>query len=164
MRRVVPWMIALAVVAAGVSACDKNTEPVPVPTPIAPPTTTEKFAGTLSPAGTNLHFFQVQAPSEVHVTVTQLTAVAVDADPSADPPVAAAPATPLSTQLTIAVGQQAITTIGVQCAPLKSVVAAPGPTPQLTGQALAGTYCVSITDTNTQLPRAATYAISVAHS
>jgi len=163
MRRVIPWVVAAVVAVAG-SACDKNTEPVPVPTPIAQPTITENYSGTLSPAGTNLHFFQVQVPSEVRVTLTQLTAVAVDADPSADPPVAAAPATPLTTPLIISVGQQAITTIGVTCAPLKSVEAPAGSTPQLTGQALTGTYCVSIFDSTAGLPRAATYAITVGHS
>jgi len=155
------WVAAAAIAAP---ACDRNTAPVPVPTPVAKPTTTENYTGTLSVSGSNLHFFLVQQNSEVHVTLTQLTAVAVDANPGADPPVAAAPATPLTTPLRITVGQQVLTTLGVQCSSLKSVVAAAGSAEQLTGQALSGTYCVSVADTSGALPRSATYAITVAHS
>lgn len=154
----------VVVALAGVLACSKSTEPVPVPTPIATPTVTENYTGTLSPLGSNLHFFQVQQDSQVLVTLTQLVAEAVAADASADPPVLAIPARPITDALTITVGQQALTTLGVTCSSLKSVVAPVGTAPQLTGQALKGTYCVSITDTNAVLPRATTYAISVAHS
>jgi hypothetical protein len=151
------------------AACDKNTEPVPIPTPVSPATLTENYTGTLAPGGSNLHFFQIQQSanvqvSEVFITLSQLTAVAVTADPTADPPVAAAPATPVSAPITITIGQGAVTTLGVQCASLKTVVAPPGTTAQLTGQAIPGSYCVSITDTDVVLPRAATYAITVAHS
>jgi hypothetical protein len=145
-------------------ACNKDTSPVPVPTPIARPTVTENYSGTLTPHGSNLHFFQVQESSQVLVTLTQLVAVPVAADLTAEPPVAAAPATPITAPVTITVGQQALTTLGVTCSSLKSVVAPVATSPQLTGQALKGTYCVSITDTDAALPRATTYAISVAHS
>ena len=160
MRRVLPVVAALA----AAIACNRNTDPVPVPSPVAAPSITENYTGTLSPLGTNLHFFQVAATSEILVTLTQLTTVPVDADPSADPPVVAIPATPITDAVTITVGQQALTTLGVTCSSLKSVVAPVGKSPQLTGQALKGTYCVSITDTNNVLPRATSYAISVAHS
>ena len=153
-----------AAVALAASACTKGGDPVPVPTPIAPPTVNENFSGTLAPGGSNLHFFQVLQPSEVDVTLTQLTAVAVDANPDVDPPVVAQPATPLTLSMTIVVGQQALTTLGVQCSSLKSVAGPPGAQPQLKGQALAGTYCVSVTDTNTELPRSSTYAMTVAHA
>jgi hypothetical protein len=151
------------------AACDKNTAPVPIPTPLSPATQTENYTGTLTPGGSNLHFFQIQQSanvqvSEVRVTLTQLVAVAVDADPNADPPVAAAPATPVTGAISITIGQGAVTTIGVQCASLKTVVAPPGTTAQLTGQAIPGSYCVSITDTGDVLPRASTYAVTVAHS
>ena len=164
MRRIGPGLLVATALALAAAACTKGGEPVPVPTVIAPPTVTEHYSGTLSPAGSNLHFFQVLVPSEVHVTLTTLTAVAVDPDPSADPPVVAQSATPLTIPVTISVGQQAVTTLGVQCAALKSVLMPAGAVAQLTGQALTGTYCVSITDTNVALPRNATYAITVAHS
>jgi hypothetical protein len=160
MLRVVP----VALVLAAIVACSKNTQPVPVPTPIATPTVTENYSGTLSPSGSNLHFFQIQQDSQVLVTLTQLVTVPVAADPTADPPVLAMPATPITQPVTITVGQQALTTIGVTCSSLKTVVGSVSATPQLTGQALKGTYCVSITDTNAVLPRATSYAISVAHS
>jgi hypothetical protein len=160
MHRVFPILIALG----AVLACDKTTEPVPVPTPIATPTISESYTGTLSPSGSNLHFFQVQQDSQVLVTLTQLVTVPVTADPAADPPVLPIPATPITGSVTLNVGQQALTTLGVTCSNLKSVVAPAAATPQLTGQALKGTYCVSITDTNAVLPRPTTYAITVAHS
>lgn len=169
MRR---WAGAVLAGVAGAvlfAACDKNTDPVPIPTPVSPPTLTDNYSGTLSPGGTNLHFFQIQQStsvqvSEVRVTLSQLTAVAVTADPTANPPVAAAPATPVNAPIAITIGQGAVTTLGVQCASFKTVVAAPGATAQLTGQAIPGSYCVSITDTDNVLPRASTYAISIAHS
>jgi hypothetical protein len=160
MKRVIPVLAAIG----GLLACNKGTEPVPVPTPIATPTITESYTGTLSPLGSNLHFFQVQQDSQVLVTLTQLVTVPVAADPSADPPVVAIPAMPITDPVTITVGQQALSTLGVTCASLKSVLKPVDTSPQLTGQALKGTYCVSITDTNGVLPRATTYAISVAHS
>jgi len=160
MLRLVPLSVVLVVLAA----CDRNTTPVPVPGPVAPATTTETYTGTLSPKGTNLHFFQVQQNGQVLVTLAQLVTVPVAGDPSANPPVPAVPATPIAGAVKLTVGQQALTTIGVTCSSLKSVVASVAPTPQLTGQALKGTYCVSITDTQDVLPRPTTYTISVAHS
>lgn len=153
--------VACAIAAA---ACDKNSEPVPVPTPIAPPTVTENYSGTLFIAGSNLHTFEVKTASEVLVTLTSVTTVPVDADPAADPPVVAIPATPFTEPLTLHVGQPTLTTLGVQCSLLKIVEATPGTTPQLTGQALNGTFCVSISDAKDVLPRAVTYTITVAHS
>jgi len=160
MLRLVPLFVVLVALAA----CDRNTTPVPVPGPVAPATTTETYTGTLSPAGTNLHFFQVQETGQVLVTLTQLVTVPVAGDPAAHPPVVAVPATPVTGAVKLTVGQQALSTIGVTCSSLKSVVASVAPTPQLTGQALKGTYCVSITDTQDVLPRPTTYTISVAHS
>jgi hypothetical protein len=155
---------ACAVVLAAASACASSTEPVPVPTPIAAPTITEHFSGTLSPFDSNLHTFEVKQDSEVHVTLTEVRTVAVEANPGATPPIAASPAAPYTNPLTLTVGQPTLTTLGVQCSQLKSVLAVVGSAPQLTGQALKGTYCVSISDPKNELPRAVTYAITVAHS
>ncbi len=160
MRRLVPLVAALA----AAWACSKNTEPVPVPTPIATPTITDTYVGTLSPLGSNLHFLQIQQDSQVFVTLTQLVTVPVTGDPSASPPVLPSPAMPVTAPVTITFGQQALTTLGVTCASLKSVVSSAGPDAQLSGQALKVTYCVSITDTEGVLPRSASYSISVAHS
>jgi hypothetical protein len=157
-------LVGTLIVALAVTACDKNSAPVPVPMPIATPTINENYTGTLSPSGSNLHFFQVQQASQVLVTLTQLVTVPVAANPAANPPVVAIPATPLTVPLEIHVGQQILTTIGVQCSKLKSVMAPAGSSPQLTGQAITGTYCVAISDPNNVLPRASMYAITVAHS
>jgi hypothetical protein len=66
--------------------------------------------------------------------------------------------------LLLHVGQPTLTTLGVQCSLLKSAEATSGTSPQLTGQALTGTFCVSISDTNNALPSAVTYTITVGHS
>ena len=145
------------------SACNRDTTPQPVPTPIAPPSVTENYSGTLFVLGSNLHSFQVTKTGEVDVTLTAVTTVLVPADPSADPPVVGIPPTPITAPLTLRVGQPTLTTIGVQCSDLMSVQATSGTTPQLKGQALVGTYCVSISDPDNVLPRAVTYAITVAH-
>jgi hypothetical protein len=157
--------LALALVCAiAAAACDRQSEPVPIPTPIAPATIIENYGGTLFVNGSNLHSFEVKVNGEVLVTLTSVATVPVDADPNADPPVVASPSTPVTTPLSLHVGQPTLTTLGVQCSILKLVDAAPGTTPQLTGQALNGTFCVSIADPNSVLPRAVTYTITVAHS
>jgi hypothetical protein len=163
MRRSFALVVGGALVAAA-SACSGNTTPVPISTPIAAPTTTENYSGTLNVAGSNLHSFQVTNASEVDVTLLSLTTVAVVADPTANPPVVGVPAVPVTVPLTLTVGQPTLTTLGVQCSNLKSVSATSGPSPQLTGQALGGTYCVSISDPTSALPSAVKYAITVAHS
>ena len=161
MRWVLP---VVAVCALGAAGCNDRTEPVPIPTPIAPATIVENYTGTLFVAGSNLHSFEVKQNGEVHVTLTSIATVPVDADPAADPPVAAVPSSPVTLPLTITIGQPTLTTLGVQCSNLKSASAPAGPTAQVAGQALAGTFCVSLADTNGQLPRASTYAITVRHS
>jgi hypothetical protein len=146
------------------SACDRDTTPQPVPTPVQPPSVTENYSGTLFVLGSNLHSFEVKRTSEVDVTLTAVATVAVPADPNATPPVTGVPSTPITAPLTLRVGQPTLTTIGVQCSDLMSVKATSGATPQLRGQALPGTYCVSISDPDDVLPGAVTYAITVGHS
>jgi hypothetical protein len=159
------WRLFLTVATVlVVSSCDRDTTPTPVPTPIAPPTTTENFSGTLFVLGSNVHFFAVKLPSEVDVTLTAVATVPVPADPTATPPVIGMPSVPLTVPLTLRVGQSTLTTIGVQCSDLMTVSASAGSAPQLKGQALAGTYCVSISDPEDVLPSAVSYAITVSHS
>ena len=156
------FVILAAAVAA--SSCNRDTTPTPVPTPIGPPTTTENYSGTLYVLGSNIHFFQVKLPSEVDVTLTAVATVAVPADPTANPPVVGVPSVPVTVPLTLTVGQSTLTTIGVQCSNLMSVSTPSGSSPQLKGQALAGTYCVSISDPDDVLPSSVSYAITVSHS
>ena len=164
MRRVLLRAATLLALAAGGSACNGSTEPTPVPTPIAPATIIESYSGTLFAAGSNLHTFAVTKSGEMKVTLTAISTVPVDADPNANPPVAAIPSAPVTVPMTLTVGQPTLTTLGVQCSSLKEVTAAAGQAPQLTGQALGGTFCISISDPGADLPRASSYAITVAHS
>ena len=161
MSRRLPLTLAALLTA---TACNKDVSPAPVPTPIAPPSITENYSGTLFVLGSNLHSFAVKLPSEVDVTLTAVATVPVADDPTADPPVVGVPSVPLTVPLTLRVGQPTLTTIGVQCSDLMSVSTAPGTTPQLKGQALVGTYCVSISDPQDVLPSAVSYAITVSHS
>jgi hypothetical protein len=137
---------------------------VGLPLPVAPATIIETYSGTLFAAGSNLHTFAVTQSGEMKVTLTAISTVPVDADPNANPPVAAIPAAPVTAPLLLTVGQPTLTTLGVQCSTLKAVTATAGATPQLTGQALGGTFCISISDPGADLPRASSYAITVAHS
>ena len=135
-----------------------------MPTPIAAPTTTETFSGTLQQFGNFQYQFKVNENSEVHVTLKSAATVAVAANPDADPPVAAKPAVPVSYPLTVTVGQTTISTLGVACTNLKQVKTAPGDSPQLKGQALTGTYCVDISDADGALPEPITFTVTIAHS
>jgi hypothetical protein len=125
---------------------------------------TETFPGTISAQGTSQHFFKVNQDSEIDVTLTRVTTVAVQADPNANPPVVGVPAMPVSYSLTVRIGQQAISTLGVTCSDLKSVLTPAGATPQIRGQALAGTFCVAVSDPNGTLPQPVSYVVTVAHS
>jgi hypothetical protein len=163
MRRIGPLALAV-ILAVGAAACEKTGDPVPVPTPIAAPTATEQFTGTLLALGSDQYEFKITTPSEVDVTLTTVTSVAIAADPSTDPPTPASPAKAVDYGLTITVGQPSITTLGVTCTNLKSVVTSAGVTPQLKGQSLAGTFCVQVSDPSGALPQAVNFIVSVAHS
>jgi len=147
------------------TGCEKTGAPTPVPSPVAAPTVVEMpYTGTLLPSGSNLHEFAVQANGEVDVTLTSVTTVPVPDDPTANPPVVGTPAAQVTTPLTLAVGTPSITTLGVTCLPYKLVVTAPSVAPQLTGQALKGTYCISLSDPSGALAGSVNYTITVAHS
>jgi hypothetical protein len=161
MRSLVPCLAAAALVAA---ACDKTGPPVPVPITIATPTITETFTGTLATLGSNLHNFQVTQPSEIDVTLTTETTVANPGDPTTDPPTPAVPAVPVAYPVNVRVGQPVISTLIVTCSSLKAIDTTAGSAPQLTGQALAGTFCVSVSDPTGALPQSITYVVTVRHS
>ncbi len=164
MRRGLRFVTIVLSFAVGPAACRSNTEPTPVPIPIAPASIVESYSGTLFSAGSNLHTFAVKENGEMKVTLTSIATIPVDPDPNASPPLPGIPSEPVTIPMTLTVGQPTLTTLGVQCSSLKSVVASAGSAPQLTGQALAGTFCVSISDPQAELPRASSYAITVTHS
>jgi hypothetical protein len=165
MRKV--WLAALACTLA--AGCSGNTQPVPVPSPVAKPTTTETFNGTIQQGGSFQYQFKVAVNGEVHVTLKAEASIAVDANPDATPPVAAKPSVPVAYPLNVRIGQSSLTTLGLTCTNLKLVTTAPGDTPQLTGQALTGTFCVDvsdavITDSTLALPEPVTITVTIDHS
>jgi len=162
------WLVAVAG-AIAMAACDNNTQPTPIPSPVAKPTTTETFNGTIQPGGSFQYQFKVNLNGEVYVTLKAETSVAIDANPDATPPIAARPSVPVAYPVNIRLGQSSLTTLGLTCTNLRSVTTAAGSTPQLSGQALAGTFCVDISDlllldpTNA-LPEAINITVTIDHS
>ena len=145
MLKWVPALVVACVLGASCSSTDSASTVPTQPTSFAPPTTTDTFTGTVTVAGTDSHPFNVPVPGEVDVTLTSLT-------PLPDPMV----------PLTIAIGLPSSTVVG-QCAAIQSVSTTPGTLPQITGHALAGTFCVSVTDAGSNLTMAETYTLLVAH-
>src|SRR5262245_23623904 len=166
MRRVFPWVLALAVAAAG--CAQSNEAPTPIPTPLAPADTTDTFSGTLSILGTNYHQFCVQKAGEVDITLRS-TAYAPTTDPDTGASIPSTRTDPIP-PLTIVIGTPAATTIGLLCSPIafngqSQVVsnAVAGTKPQIAGNALAGNLCISLSDPTGTLPDKITYQITVAH-
>ena len=166
MRRVFPWVLALAVAAFG--CAQSNEAPTPVPIPLAPADTTDTFSGTLSILGTNYHQFCVEKAGEVDITLRS-TAYAPTTDPGTGASIPSTRTDPIP-PLTIVIGTPAATTIGLLCSPIvfngqNQVVnnATPSNKPQIAGNALAGNLCISVSDPTGTLPDKITYRVTVAH-
>jgi len=162
MRRVFPLVIVM--LAACAAACDQNSEKVAIPTPIAEPTAVDTFTGVVFQSGNFQYQFKVNVDSKVLVTLTSMTSVKVDADPNADPPVVGKPSVPVSYPINMRIGQSTLSTLGLACTNLKQVTTPAGPTPQLTGQALSGTFCVDVSDPDGVLPEPVNITVTIAHS
>jgi hypothetical protein len=166
MRRVFSWALALTVVAAG---CAPSSEaPTPIPIPLAPADTTDNFSGTLSILGSNYHQFCVEKPGEVYITLRS-TAYAPTTDPTTGASVPSTRTDPIP-PLTVLIGTPAATTIGLLCSPIafngqNMVVsdATAGTKAQISGTALAGNLCISVSDPTGTLPDKITYQVTVAH-
>jgi len=142
------------------------------PVTIAPPTAVDTFTGTLIALGTNMHPFTVSTLGEVDITL-QATTLEGTVDPTTGDIVP--PADPNAVpNLTLAVGTPTTTIFGQQCAILffgtqrMQVVTTAGAKAQLKGQALPGTFCVSLADNAGDggiglLPAPVDYTITVAH-
>jgi hypothetical protein len=164
MRRVFPWALALAMAAAG---CGQSTEaPTPIPIPLAPATFVDNFSGTLNLVGSNYHQFQLKQSGEVDITLTT-TAYAPTTDPDTGASIPSTRTDPIP-PLLLLVGTPAATTIGLQCSPIAFnganllVEATASNTAQLKGNALAGNYCISLSDQNAALLDPITYKVTVA--
>jgi hypothetical protein len=166
MRRVVSLGAGLVVCVAVAGCAQSNQAPTPIPIALAPATVVDNFSGTLKVSGSNYHQFQLKQPGEVDITLTS-TAYAPTTDATTGLSTPSTRTDPIPA-LRILVGTPAATTIGLQCSPLAFngqallTTATAGNTAQLTGDALVGNYCISISDPNTALLDPITYHITVA--
>jgi hypothetical protein len=142
MRKWLPALLAACALASGCTSGDTASTVPTQPSSFAPPTMTETFTGTLTLFGTDSHPFDVPVPGEVDITLK-----------STDPVV--------TTPITLSIGLPSSTVVG-QCATISSVSATASNVPQITGHALAGKFCVSLSDGGT-LSDSVTYTVIVAH-
>jgi hypothetical protein len=164
MRRVFPWAMAVAIASAG---CAQSSDaPTPIPIPLAPASFVDNFSGTLNLVGSNYHQFQLKQPGEVDITLTT-TAYAPKTDPDTGASIPSTRTDPIP-PLLLLVGTPAATTIGLQCSPIAFnglnllVEATASNTAQLKGNALAGNYCISVSDQSAALLDPITYKVTVA--
>lgn len=120
--------------AVAAAACGSST---PV---TAPATTTETFTGTVQVGGADSHTFTVASFGQVDITLT-----------------AAGP--PATIMMGLAVGTPSGGTCTLTTTPVSTSA---GTTPQFSGTANAGSYCVQVFDIGNQLA-AITYTVTVAH-
>jgi hypothetical protein len=169
MRRCSPiaqWLGPAILAAMAAAGCAQNAEaPTPIAIPLATASVIDNFAGTLKVGGSNYHQFNVPQNGAVAITLTTTSyAPLTDADgnTSENPRTDPIPA------LTIVVGTPAATVVGLQCSPIafngaaQFVATTPGTTPQLTGNALTGNYCISVSDPNSALLDPILYKVTVA--
>jgi hypothetical protein len=123
-----------------VAACEGPADPSD---PLAPPTTTESFTGTLAVGGFRFYSFVVGARGTVNVTINSLTAGGAA----------------YGSTVALSIGQPS----GTGCADLSaSTVGTGSPAPQLTGAFNPGTLCVRVAD-NGNLTELTAFDISIAH-
>ena len=158
--------LALAPLALAAGCAQSNEAPTPIVIPLAAASVVDNYSGTLKVLGSNYHQFKVPQNGQVAITLTSAAyAPRTDADTGLSVPNLR---TDPIAALTILVGTPAATTIGLQCSPIafnnvaQFVVTSPGTTPQLAGSALAGNYCISISDPNGALLDPIAYKITVA--
>src|SRR5262245_15532423 len=143
MRKWLPALVAASALASGCASTDSASTVPTQPSSFAPPTVIETFTGTLTLFGTDSHPFEVPVAGEVDVTC------------KATDPV-------LTTPITLSIGLPSSTVVG-QCATISSVSATASATPQITGHALAGKFCVSVADAAGALTDSVSYTVVVAH-
>ena len=132
-------MLACLVLSA---ACDNSGSPSTSPTPGV--SVTETFNGTVQPMSTDSHNFTITQSGDVTVTLT-----------------AAGP--PATIFMGLGVGTPNATDGSCTLLQGASTSAQAGTTPQLAGQATAGTFCVSVFDLGNQTA-AISYTVTVVHT
>ena len=139
-------LLALVIVAGlFAGACDSSSSDQTLTAPTAPPDKTDTFTGTLEVGGTHDHTFTVTKTGEVDITLTSISGAGV---PS-----------------TVFVGLFVGTPSGDVCTLIQGFggsVQANLTTPQITGNANAGSFCVEIKDVG-NLAASVDYSITVAH-
>jgi hypothetical protein len=123
------------------ASCDHAGTMTELPRPTTPPTKLSSFNGTLQLLATDTYSFTVSASGYVEATLVGLAA-------------------PAGTKVSFAIGTPSLTGT---CAVNQTVTTAPGATAQIVGTGIAGTLCVTITDTG-NLTAPALYTITVATS
>jgi hypothetical protein len=138
--------VAALALAAAAAACDTTDPTLATTTPISPTNpTVENFNGTVNQGSSDAHSFAILLNGgTLSITLT-----------------AAGP--PSNVSVGLGIGSPS----GGLCTPFQngSLVTTAGGSPQLSGQANAGSYCVTVFDPGGgfALPNAINYTITVAH-
>ena len=146
MRTVRRPCVAAVVAAAALTAtaCNNNPPSTFTPTIVAPPAKTETFTGTVAVGSSSSHAFTSSNYGQLDVTLT-----------SAGPPA--------TIVMGLGVGiPVSATDPTCQLSSTNAVSTAAGPTPQLSGNLQAGSYCVEIFDVGQQTD-VVTYSVTVVH-
>ena len=133
--------LTLALTTAG---CGGNgtTSPSPTTPPVASPTTTETFSGTLPVGGFSFYSFVVSLNGTVNVTLGSVSGTDV----------------PSTVTLGVAIGRPS----GTGCTGGTVTSTAAGVDPQVTGTYSPGRYCVNVSDVGT-LAAPAHFIVTIAH-
>ena len=149
MKRMRATTAALLGILVLCGACSHNstTEPsntsTTTTTPVASPTITEGFNGTLAVGGFRFYTFNIAASGTVNVTLNKVSGTNV----------------PATVQLGLGIGQPS----GTDCATTVSVTASSAfAAPQTTGTFGPGLFCVRVFDVG-NLAGSATFAVTIAH-
>jgi hypothetical protein len=122
------------------SGCDQSSLPAPSNAGGIP--ITERFEGTLQPAGSAFYSFRMSEAGAVQITLLSMTG----------------PGVPAGATFPIGIGTPA----GTSCGATINATIAPGPSPQYTTTKTTGVYCLLIFDNNL-LTAPATFALNISH-
>lgn len=136
LRSLAVWLLPIAMI-----ACSGSTGTPTVPT-LTPPTINQNFTGSLAVQGVSTNNFTVTAAGQVEITLTSV----------GPPPVAVG----------LALGSPSGLTCVLSFGSGAALTTLPGPSPQITGTALAGTFCVEVYDVG-NLTGTTNYSVTVLH-
>jgi hypothetical protein len=140
MRFHVPALVAIALLAAGCKG--SSTSPTTDTTPVAAPTVSEDFSGTLAVGGSRFFSFTVGTRGTVNLTLNSIGGTGV----------------PSTIQVGLAIGSPS----GTACSTGTPTTVAAGTAVQVTATEAAGVFCADISDIG-NLASPATFDITIAH-